>query len=328
MKMNNIIANVSKTVGKVGFKAQQHSPEILLITGTIGVVTSTICACRATLKVSDVLEETSANIDAVHSALENPDIPEEKYSVEDSKKDLSVIYLQTGFRIVRLYAPAVIIGTASLGCIFKSHNILKGRNVALAAAYTTLDKGYKAYRERVKEHVGEAVENDIHRGVKAAEIEETTVNKKGEEKVTKKKIDLSNIDYASDYARYFDKETSSAYLGSEPHDIMFLRAQQNYANDLLYVRKGIKPVFLNEVYSALGIETTTAGQVVGWVFDENTPNGDNYIDFGIFDSEGNVKPTAWSYRTNSAGEMVKVLVLDFNPDGDVLTTSANKMQLI
>lgn len=328
MKLNNIMTNVSKVTGALQYKAQQRSPELLLIGGAIGVVTGTIMACRATLKVNDVLEEAKGDVEKVHEVTDSPDISEEKYSVEDSKKDLSIIYLKTGVKIVRLYAPAVIIGTASLGCIFKSHSILKGRNLALAAAYTTLDKGFKSYRDRVKERVGEEVESEIRHGVKATEIEETAVNKKGEEKTVTKKVNLSDIDYASSYARYFDKETSKAVSGSEPHDIMFLRAQQNYANDLLQARKGVKPVFLNEIYSSLGIETTTAGQVVGWVFDENEPNGDNYIDFGIFDEEGNIKPTAWAYRKNDKGGATKVLVLDFNPDGDVLTTNANKMPLI
>ena len=38
-------------------KVEKHSPEILMGVGVVGVVTGTVMACRATLKLNDILEE-------------------------------------------------------------------------------------------------------------------------------------------------------------------------------------------------------------------------------------------------------------------------------
>ena len=56
MKFNT--NNLTRGLNRLGLKLKKHSPEILMVTGTIGVVTSAVMACKATLKVNDILEET------------------------------------------------------------------------------------------------------------------------------------------------------------------------------------------------------------------------------------------------------------------------------
>ena len=86
---------------------------------------------------------------------------------------------------------------------------------------------------------------------------------------------------------------------------MYLRKQQDYANDLLKSRGYL---FLNEVYEMLGIQRTPAGQVVGWIYDEKNPNGDNYIDFGIYDvTDERKRAFVNGFERN--------ILLDFNVDG-------------
>ena len=145
MKKLDILGSVSRTFYKTSFKVQKHSPEILIVTGAIGVVVGAVAACRATTKLSTILEETKETVDAVHELVENPEmVPAGKeYTEEDSKKDLAIIYTQSAWKIVKLYAPSVILGTASLACMLTSHHIMRKRNLALAAAYATLDKGFK-----------------------------------------------------------------------------------------------------------------------------------------------------------------------------------------
>ena len=89
---------------------------------------------------------------------------------------------------------------------------------------------------------------------------------------------------------------------------MFLLRQQNYANDLL---KSKGHLFLNEVYDMIGIPRTKAGQVVGWIYDEKNPVGDNFVDFGIIDihKERN-RAFMNGYEKN--------VLLDFNVDGNIL----------
>ena len=88
---------------------------------------------------------------------------------------------------------------------------------------------------------------------------------------------------------------------------MFLKSEQNYANDRL---KATGRLFLNEVYRRLGIPETKAGQVVGWVYDPNNEDVDNFVDFGIYDvNRETVRDFVNGYEPT--------ILLDFNCDGNV-----------
>lgn len=303
----DIMKNITRNFNKIGFQLKKHSPEILVVAGVVGAVTSAVMACKATTKVHDILEDTKTKIDQVHEVLANDDIPEEKYSVEDSKKDLAIIYAQTGFEFIKLYGPSVALGVLSITAILTSNNILRKRNLALAAAYTTIDRSFKEYRGRVVERFGKDLDHELKHNIKAKEIEETITNEDGTETTETKTVDVANPTEYSDYARFFD-EACSGWTKDPELNLMFLKRQQSYANDLLQ-RRGY--LFLNEVYDMLGIPRTKAGQVVGWVYDENCPVGDNYVDFGIYDiHREKCRDFVNGYE--------RTILLDFNPDGNIL----------
>lgn len=106
------------------------------------------------------------------------------------------------------------------------------------------------------------------------------------------------------YARFFDAGCT-AWRNDSEYNLMYLKQQQKYANGVL---KEQGYLFLNDVYDMLGIPRTKAGQVVGWVYNEENPNGDNFVDFGIY-NEGNED------FVNGFG---KNPLLDFNVDGNIL----------
>ena len=286
-------------------QVQKHSPEILMGVGVVGVVTSTVMACKATMKLNDILEESKETRDKIKEVENNPKY-EDKYSPEDAKKDLAINYVQTGMKVAKLYAPAVLLGGASLGCLLASNDILRKRNAALSAAYMTVDKSFKEYRNRVTERFGEEVEKEIRYGIKAEQLETTVVDEDGNETTVTDTIKTMDPNLYSDYARFFD--AASPYWQNDPeYNLMFLKAQQQYANDLLRAKGRL---FLNEVYDMLGLERTKAGQVVGWVYNPENPTGDNFVDFGIYDmSRERVRAFVNGYETN--------ILLDFNVDGDV-----------
>ena len=284
---------------------QKHSPEILAGVGVVGTVASAVMACKATLKLDDILEECKETRDKIKEVAENPRY-EKEYSPEDAKKDLTVNYTQTAVKIAKLYAPAVILGSASLGCLLASNDILRKRNAALSAAYMTVDKSFKEYRSRVTERFGEEVEKEIRYGIKAMEVETTVVNEDGSETTITEQIKTMDPNLYSDYARFFD-EASPNWQNDPEYNLMFLKAQQQYANDLL---KAKGRLFLNEVYDMLGIDRSKAGQVVGWVYNPENPTGDNFVDFGIYDmSKERVRAFVNGYETN--------ILLDFNVDGNI-----------
>lgn len=304
MKKFKLPASATRTINRVAFKIRKHSPEILVVSGIVGAVTSTVMACKATTKIDEVITESKEHVDMTKKYVEDNGFTE-KYTETDYKKDLTIMYTQRGLKLAKLYAPAVILGTVSITAILAGHNILRKRNVALAAAYATVDKGFKEYRGRVIERFGEELDKELKYNIKAKEIDEIKINEKtGKEEVVKKAINVADPNTYSDYARLFD-DGCLGWSKDPEYNLMFLKDQQRYANDRLKAKGSL---FLNEVYDMLGIPRTKAGAVVGWIFDEKHPNGDNFVDFGIYDL--NNKKTR-----DFVNGYERTILLDFNVDG-------------
>ena len=317
MSKLTIMNKVSRSVHKVGFVFKKHSPEILLAAGIVGGVGAAVMACKATLKVNEVLDEAKENIDKIHVATEQGETEAGKeYTQEDSNKDLGIVYLQTGIKLTKLYGPAIILGGLSIASVLTSNKILKTRNLALAAAYTAVDKGFKEYRGRVVERFGEAIDKELRYDIKAKDVEVVEVDEQGNEKSVKATIKSSGYDGYSEYARYFEQYTrdskgntvlNSCWQQNNEYNMIFLKAQERYANELLQARGML---FLNEVYRMLGIPESQAGQIVGWIYDDSIEHeGNNFVDFGLHKD-----PLGYSdfVYGNDNG-----ILLDFNVDGNI-----------
>lgn len=273
---------VTRTVARQVLQVKKHSPRIMFVAGIAGVVTSTVLACRATLKLEKTLDEMSEHIDNVKelNAASNTNYTEREY-----RKDLVYVYARGTFELTKLYAPAIFVGSLSIAALTGSHITLSRRNASLTAAYAALQKSFDDYRSRVREELGEERERDISLAVTSS------VDKDG---VEIKAVDPSKW---SPYARFFDVGNPNWQKSAEMNKT-FLMCQQNYMNHLLQARGH---VFLNEVYDALGLERCQAGQVVGWV----VGNGDGYIDFGMFTE----------YNAPFVNGYERSIILDFNVDG-------------
>jgi Family of unknown function (DUF6353) len=281
---------VGATIARKALMVEKHSPSLLFGAGVGGMVVSTVLACKATLKVEEVLDEGKRKMDQAKT------LEHREYSERDRQRDYQIITVQTAVKVARLYAPAVIVGGASIAALAQSHNILNKRNAALAAAYAGLEKGFNEYRQRVIEKYGEEEDRNLRYGAKQVEVVDEDTGKK--KKVMRVDPDL----VPSIYARFFDP-LSPSWSREPEYNLIFLKAQQNYANDLLHARGH---VFLNEVYDMLGIPRSKAGSVVGWVLTSDGVN--NYIDFGIFQGD------SYSVRDFVNGQEGAIL-LDFNVDG-------------
>lgn len=304
MKREEIMKNVGSTFRKVGIRFQKHSPEIFIVAGVVGGVISAVLACKATTKVNPILEKAKEDIDDIHSR--------EEEKTEDEKpvvrQELVRVYAQTGVSLVKLYAPSVILGAVSVTSILASHNILRKRNVALGAAYAAVDKGFKEYRSRVVDRFGEVVDRELKYDIKAKKFEEVQVDpENGKEKKVKSTVEIANPDVGSEYARFFD-DGCKGWSKDPEYNLMFLRAQQQFANDKLHADGFL---FLNDVYDALGIPKSKAGQIVGWVYRPNDPVGDNYVDFGIYDVNR-------ERNRDFVNGYERTILLDFNVDGNIL----------
>ncbi len=291
---------VSKTARPM-LVLSKYSPQIMLTVGVAGVVVSTVMACKATLKAEDILNDHQDNLIKVKSVKEQNLA---NYTQEDYQKDITTVYARSAVEFVKLYGPAVSLSLLSLGLIVGSHGIMQKRNTAVMAAYSLVANSFKQYRKRVVEAAGEGKDHEYRYGLKKEKITIQETDESGNSKSVKIEVNsLGKEDGEGLYSRYFSRDTSTQYNGIPGYDALFLQGQENYANDLLRVRGH---VFLNEVYSMLGMEHTTAGALAGWIKDPM--DGDGYISFGIFDPENN------NYRGFMSGHLDKIL-LDFNVDG-------------
>lgn len=304
MKMNAVMANVSRFAAKAKFKLGKHSPEILMVVGAVGAVTSTVMACKATLKVNDILAAHDATVATIHDVQEGKVQIKagEEYTEEDVKKDLTTTYVQTGLKIAKLYAPAVILGTLSIGCMFGSNHILQKRNAALTAAYVTLDKAFGDYKERVTERFGDRVQSELEHGIKAVEVESKVVNEDGTEGTIKSYVD--EVDGAhSPYDLIFD-EMIDEWQPDAQYNKWHLAQVEDTANRRLRTQGYL---FLNDVYRMIGRYNSGAmivkpeGQIVGWLYDPNNENLQNRVKLGLDKMHGD-----------------RNVVLHFNVDGPII----------
>lgn len=290
--MTSLSEAITRGIGRQSLKVQQHAPKLLFGGGVVGMVGSTVLACRSTLRLESVLNEIQFDLNTADAIR---DQHEDQYSAQDLQHDKAVIYIRSGAKLAKLYAPSIAVGAVSIAALTKSHAILQERNAALIAAYAALDRGFREYRARVVEKLGEEQDQEFRYG--------SEVVVEGEGKTKKKPRTRVNVDDGpSIYARFFD-EYSENWSKEPEYNRLFLNCEQNWANDMLRARGHL---FLNEVYRRLGLPHTTAGSVVGWRIGDE---GDSYVDFGIFTNDGSDR-----IRDFVNGREGSIL-LDFNVDG-------------
>lgn len=274
---------ITSKVARQILVTQKHSPRLLFAVGIGGVVTSTVLACRSTLKLSDTLAEMRDNLDAVN----HPNFAESS----DHGRLVAYCYVTGTYKLIKLYAPAVIVGGLAITALTTSHVVLSRRNAGLTAAYALVSKAYEDYRDRVRDTYGEEVERDLYH---ATHTEKVKVEGQKEKELVK----FADPNKFSPYARIFEAGSPNWQKDAELNRL-FIQCQQKFANDLLQARGHI---FLNEVYDMIGIDRSSAGAVVGWVISEE---GDNYIDFGMFEAA----------NAQFVNGFEPNIVLDFNVDG-------------
>lgn len=275
---------VTRLAGRAGLVLSKHAPTILTAAGTAGFIGTTILASKATLKVEETIAEETALLVKVHEAHEAG-----KLEDKDALHDKVILYTRITTKLAKLYAPALILGAASIVSLATGHGIMLKRNASLAAAYAAVDQAFKTYKKKVESKFG-----------KDAVIDALVST--AEEDLTKNELTMEAIaavDGVSPYGVIFD-ETNNNWSADEDLSMLHLKCQQQYANDILQTRGHI---FLNEVYKMLGFPHTPAGAVTGWV----KGNGDDFVDFNIF--EGTFE------GEDEKGRTVTKWALDFNVDG-------------
>ena len=287
--MSTVKQLVVRKASRASLIAKKYSPIAMTAAGIVGVVVASVMACKATLKLEEVVADAQTEIENVH-------IDQELQPQVDHRRELAMAYGRSAFNFAKLYGPSVVVGSVAISGLIGGQTIMWKRNTGLALAYEAVSKSYEAYRARVVEDLGQDRDRDYARGT-IKNIKE--VDSEGNETVNE--VDNGRPYNASEYARFYD-DGSKNWSKLPENNLLFLRSVQNHMNDLLNLRGH---VFLNEVYDALGIPRTSAGAVVGWVLNGG---GDNYIDFGIYDASVEKRRDFVNGRERS-------IFLDFNVDG-------------
>lgn len=277
---------VSSHINNIGRALRKHSPEILMFAGMATAVTSTVLACKATLRAEDIIFD-------MH----------EEVGVNCPDGEVKKVKFRAYCQVAKEYAVPAMTMAAAFGMIFAGNATQRKRYAELAAAYTGLNQAYIAYRKAVREKFGADVDRELLTGATTETM--TEIGEDG--KKTKKKILVAdpNAMY-SPYARFFDE--SSKYWEKDPQmNLDFLMRQQHYWNDYLR-RHG--HVYFNDVLRSLDIPESSWTNA-GWVYDKTNPNIDSEIDFGIFSNiyRPKVRDFVNGYEP--------VIILDFNVDGDI-----------
>ena len=284
-----VLETIRRTVGRTKLTMIRKSPEITLGLGIATSVAAVGYTVWATIKAVETYKDTIEKLEQAERVLDN----------EEEKEDaIEKIKMHRTLEWVKLYAPAIALETASILFTIKSHKIMKGRNAALVMSVAAATKELNDYRQRVRDAIGEEQEKDIFNDTSTF----TTVKMK-EDGTSEETVEKKN-NHGSQYAAFFDA-SSTVWENDEVYNLAFLKTKLMYLNNELRIKGHM---FLNEVYRALGLQETVAGQYVGWVM--GSVDGDGVIKFidvatgeNIDDIEDLDDPT---------------VLLDFNVDGDII----------
>ena len=166
-------------------------------------------------------------------------------------------------------------------------------------------------------NVFKEVEDKIYHGTHKKKVVEKDENGKEVEK----EIDV-NENSGSQWSVLYDEHIPNFETRNPQLNLEFLSMTQRLCNQKL-IANGY--LFLYDVYEALGVtdwineEQLRGSRIVGWVYDPDDKSRDNFVDFGIMDRNGNYSIEAMQSMRYHTG-----LWLNFNVDGDILTSKSTK----
>lgn len=268
--------NFKSLVNASKFFIKKNSPVILLTTGIIASGASVVTACIATSKLqkNNPIKDANIKLDAINTKVETKEI-----TTDQAKKERFGVFTKTGWKLIKLYSAPVALFGLSTACLIGGNKIMSSRNAALSAGISALQSSYCAYRQKVAEKLGKSDEEQIY--------------KESIENPNKKYISNGITKNVSrDYDFFFDPACSQW----EPDgrlNLNYLNTLENFFNrqldlngyvtmyDILFGSKGFRlnpGMFTDEVISS--------SRFFGWLRDNNTPDRDSFISFGIYDKSG------------------------------------------
>lgn len=213
--------NLTNILGHTGDFLKKHSSTILTCIGAVGVVTTAVMTAKVTPKAIELLEEAEA------------------------EKDEELTLTEKVIIAVPVYIPPVVMGVATIACIFGANALNQKQQAALTSAYALLSSSYNEYKHKVDELYGDEAGATVRKAIAEDRRKE---NGKSKFESSGEKLTF----YLMERDEYFES-TKEDVLAAEYH---FNRnfILRGYAN-------------LNEFYEFLGLSKTEEGELLGWSID-------------------------------------------------------------
>lgn len=231
-----------KRVGKV---AAENSPAILTALGVSGTITTAYLAAKAGFQSVEVLKEAEENKNAEFLAEALNEVEETEVETSGVITPEPLTPQEKVEAVWKLYAPAAAALALTVTSIVLAARVQERRNVALAAAYTTLEKSYTEYRAKNIETLGKKKEQELRDKIAQQKVDEKPVES-SILIVTGKGDTLCKDDWSG---RYFT--SSKNLVDAAVNDFNQQVLKHGYGS-------------LTEFWSYLKLPSTTESDYVGW----------------------------------------------------------------
>lgn len=203
--------NLTQLAVKSQHYVKKNSPTILTCIGAVGVVSTAVSAIQSTKKAIDKLEQFEEPISKTEKALV----------------------------LAPIYFPTVVLGAATITCIFGANTLNQKKQAMLTSAYAYLNTSFNEYKDKVKAIYGEDGEKRVR------------------EELARDKYVKQNIPESSEEMLFFDEysgryfETTLFDLQNAMYRLNRVFALEGYAN-------------LNDFYEYVNLPQIEYGAVLGW----------------------------------------------------------------
>lgn len=264
--MSFAIVDKAISLGNKGLTlVKPHLPTIMVVAGSASVVAGAFFACKATLKVDQVLEEHNAIMSHVRESIEK--LPEGRLTKREIMSDKLQCYAATAGKLCRLYAPAIGLSLAGFAAIFSGFGMIKRWHALAVSSVAALDEKFGKYRAGVIKKYGKEVDKQL-----AGEIIETTKQeiKKIDEETGEEKAEEVDAITGITFENLVEDDFTRVFDCSNPrweNDYLF---NDNFFKNLIhYYTKHLQShrmdhVFFNTILKECGFRETGIGHFYGW----------------------------------------------------------------
>lgn len=226
MKLKNIQTALTKS-----------GPTILTIMGSVGVIVTSVLTAKSTVLAMDRLNYE-------HHDLTKTEILKRTWDC---------------------YIPPVLMGTATIFCIFGSNALNKNQQAAMVSAYSLINRQYTEYRDKLKEIYGEEAHNKILDAIAVKQARDVYMSAPGFVSSSQLAIDHRS----EEEKRLFYDTLSKRYFESTLSQV--IEAEYYFNRD--YSLGADRTI--NDLYYYLGLEPIDGGDTIGWFWEDGT----TWIDF-------------------------------------------------